>query len=62
LAHRYPTQSGDGAETETSIADNAVITGSKAISILVSARQHTITPIDPVQQSSTGAACPCESV
>lgn len=62
LAHRYPAQSGDGAETETSIADNAVITGSKAISILVSARQHTITPIDPVQQSSTGAACPCESV
>jgi hypothetical protein len=56
LAHQYIDLDGQPQLDQ----DNAEIHGSKAISILVSARQHGITVIDPAATAAT-TLCPCVS-
>jgi hypothetical protein len=46
--------------TDTSVESDEA-TGSKAVSILVSARKHGITPINPAEADAPGETCACAS-
>lgn len=61
LSHRYETLTGNGTVTVVTDPDKTEIAGSKAVSLLVSARQHDIKVINPTQ-ATPGATCPCASV
>lgn len=62
LSHTYTKLDGNGQKIEVVDQDVAEIEGSKAVSILVSARHHAIEVINPAQQTTVDSTCPCESV
>lgn len=61
LSHRYQRLEVNGAITDTVIADAADVQGSKAVSLLVSTRQHSIEVIHSASDT-TEATCPCASL
>jgi hypothetical protein len=62
LSHTYTKLDGNGQKIEVVDQDATEIEGSKAVSILVSARHHAIEVINPAQQTTADSTCPCESV
>jgi hypothetical protein len=62
LSHTYTKLDGNGQKIEVVDLDVAEIEGSKAVSILVSARHHAIEVINPAQKTTVDSSCPCESV
>ncbi|MGY6275624.1 baseplate J/gp47 family protein [Methylomonas sp. MgM2] len=61
LSHSYETLNENGIVTAVTNPDQTEIAGSKAVSLLVSARQHGIEVINPTQTSASGSTCRCES-
>jgi hypothetical protein len=61
LSHSYQRFDDYGAITDIVIADAADVQGSKGVSLLVSARQHSIDVLNPVSETAE-ATCPCASV
>ncbi len=61
LSHHYQQFHEDGSITEEIVADSADVQGSKAVSLLVSAREHVISVINPAQDTP-GATCACAAV
>ena len=59
LSHTHTKLDSDGSDSEVVDFEISEIKGSKAVSILVSARNHTIEVINPAQEETTGATCPC---
>lgn len=62
LSHTYIGSSSAGLDLSIVDQELSEIEGSKAISLLVSAKHHVIEPINPAGQAMPGAACPCASV
>jgi len=62
LSHRYQAFDANGLAITVVDLDLTEIEGSKAVSLLVSARHHAINVINPAQQQAPGATCPCASV
>jgi hypothetical protein len=61
LSHSYQHFEDSDTITDVLIADATEVQGSKAVSLLVSAREHSIDAINPVSET-TGTTCPCASV
>ena len=59
LSHTYITLDSTGSDYEIVDQDVTEIEGSKAISILVSAKHHSIDVINPIQDGISGEICPC---
>lgn len=62
VSHRYKKLDSTGLDKEVVDSDLTEIEGSRAISILVSARHHTIGVINSAGQTSSVDTCPCASV
>jgi len=59
LSHTYTKPDSNGLEIKVVDLDVAEIEGSKAVSILVSAKHHIIYVINPSQEETPGETCPC---
>ena len=59
LSHTYIRLDSTGAEIEVVDLDVAEVTGSKAVSVLVSAKHHTIEVINPAREETPSENCPC---
>ncbi|MFZ2406584.1 MAG: baseplate J/gp47 family protein, partial [Methylobacter sp.] len=62
LSHTYTTLDSTGSEIEVVDLDVTEIEGSKAVSILVSAKDHDIKSINPAEIQFTSTTCPCASL
>ncbi len=62
VSHTYNKLDSSDLDREVVDSDLSEIEGSKAISILVSARHHTIGVINSTGQTSSVTTCPCASV
>jgi len=62
VSHTYSKPDSSGLDKEVVDSDLSEIEGSKAISILVSARHHTIEVINSIGQTASVTTCHCASV
>ena len=61
LSHKFMARDEQGSMTEITESGLSQIEGSKAVSILVSARSHDITVITPTAEEAPIEKCPCEA-